>query len=213
MLKNGNFLELFVAIRELLITILSSKGGVIYLCKEQRACTQLIKGLDQIAKDLQQTHELVDDRVHEFFEEEHLPGILDKIELVDQKLLRLKRRNAVFGQKEVQRSLCLRMLVLQASSTLKYVMMGMNLVDILYGKQSSSNYGVDFLTALNQLSFISSKSSVSNQALLCLSYNDAFLPLFLEILTVDTTETAQTRHAELAMTCDILHRSIDFCPL
>lgn len=206
MLQSPNFLKLFLAIRELLVTLLSTKGGIIYFCKDQAAVRQLIKCLDQIADEQRKYHELIDESLHEIFEEENLPGVLDNTELVERVIQKVKLRNPLFLESCNKDSIWLRILAHQLSSTIKYMVVGVNLLDTLYKKQTDNDYGVEFLNALNQVSHIAIKTRVSNQALRCLSCNDIFHSLFIGIMSTESVEDAQMKHAELAMTCDILHQ-------
>lgn len=206
MLQSPNFTKLFLIIREIIVTLLSTKGGIIYFYKDQAACRQLIRGLDQIVDEQRKAHDLIDESIHEAFEEDKIPGVFDELELVERSILNIKQRSPALMEPCNPNSIRLRILSQQLSSTLKYVNVGINLFDSLYKWQLDNNYNIEFLSALNQVSYISVRSRVSNQALRCLSYNDIFLSLFAGILTTESIEEAQAKHAELAMTCSILHQ-------
>ena len=210
-MQNPNFFKLFMSMRELLVTILLAKGGAVYLCREQSAVKQIIRGLDQLAVTLSKEHEITfGDLAHELFQEESIPGIFDGTELVERILFKLIKRNSRSINAALQDSVRLRIYAQQLSTTLKYILTGTKMIDFLYKKQTDGNYDVEFLNALNQVSNISNKNRLSNQALRCISYNEFFLPLFIGILTCENFEDAQLKHAEIAMACDILYQGNNF---
>jgi len=194
-----------MAIRNIFVTILNSKGGVCSLVKSPENVKALLNVLEYLQQNLKRIEQILPEHKR-IYTEDKMVGIFDYGEDFEMNILNgltegLSDLNV--DKKRIRIGIFAR----QLSYTLKYIVHSINCIDKICVRKMAEDYNEVLIQNLTQIAHLASKNRVANQALRSVMINDFVIQLFTSFIGAKTPDEVLDKAAEIALVSDILYNS------